>query len=219
MLPQEVAAGGCLGGCRQLGWWEGLGPASTTQLPAHLNSVTHAHTHAYPRTHAARREMDGDSSGGVDFAEFQAWFERLKAAGAMPSWGAVRPAPLSSAVLLLLHPHLLRVDSLLALWISHCALCGSFSCTRADAVARRFLLGWVQGLARLQARVREEREQAQKEALAQELAKGDQSMRQVQAQFEEVTRKRRQAEEDATLAQRTVAGARAEIASVRRRRR
>lgn len=71
----------------------------------------------------------------------------------------------------------------------------------------------------MQARVREEREQAQKEALAQELAKGDQSMRQVQAQFEEVTRKRRQAEEDATLAQRTVAGARAEIASVRRRRR
>jgi hypothetical protein len=133
MLPQEVAAGGC----RQLGWWEGLGPASTTQLPAHLNSVTHAHTHAYPRTHAARREMDGDSSGGVDFAEFQAWFERLKAAGAMPSWGAVRPAPLSSAVLLLLHPHLLRVDSLLALWISHCGLCGSFSGTRADAVARR----------------------------------------------------------------------------------
>ena len=37
---------------------------------------------------AAMRSMDADGSGEVDLHEFIAWFERMKAAGEMPSWGA-----------------------------------------------------------------------------------------------------------------------------------
>jgi hypothetical protein len=34
------------------------------------------------------QSMDADGSGEVDFEEFSSWFEAMKAAGKMPSWGA-----------------------------------------------------------------------------------------------------------------------------------
>ena len=41
-----------------------------------------------PELDEAMAEMDADGSGEVDFDEFERWFERMKASGNMPSWGA-----------------------------------------------------------------------------------------------------------------------------------